>query len=41
MFPTEQMVYLSPDSHNDLHKFNPNDIYVIGGIIDKGEDRYA
>ena len=39
LFPAERMVYLSPDSNNDLQKFNPDDIYVIGGIIDKGNDR--
>ena len=33
------MVYLSPDSHNDLKTFSEDDIYVIGGIIDIGDDR--
>jgi len=37
MFPHERLVYLSPDSRNDLKKFNKDDIYVIGGIIDKIE----
>lgn len=37
MFPHDRLVYLSPDSRNDLKKFNKNDIYVIGGIIDKIE----
>jgi len=37
MFPHERLVYLSPDSRNDLIKFNPDDIYVIGGIIDTYE----
>ena len=39
LFPREKMVYLSPDSNNDLRKFNEDDIYVIGGIIDIGDDR--
>merc|ERR1719481_1097320 len=39
MFPRERLVYLSPDSHNDLRLFNPNDVYVIGGIVDKGDDK--
>jgi len=34
MFPHDRLVYLSPDSNVDLVEFNPNDIYVIGGIID-------
>ena len=32
-------MYLSPDSRNDLGRYNEDDVYVIGGIIDRGEDR--
>ena len=39
LFPKEKLVYLSPDSRNDLLRYNDDDIYVIGGIIDKGDDR--
>ena len=39
LFPREKLVYLSPDSNNDLERFNEDDIYVIGGIIDIGDDR--
>jgi hypothetical protein len=39
LFPIEKLVYLSPDSRNDLSKYNDDDIYVIGGIIDRGEDK--
>lgn len=35
MFDPERLVYLSPDSRNDLKEINPDDVYVIGGIIDK------
>ena len=38
LFPKERLVYLSPDSKNDLLQFDEDDIYVIGGIIDKGTD---
>ena len=38
LFPKERLVYLSPDSKNDLKKYDDDDIYVIGGIIDKGTD---
>ena len=38
LFPKERLVYLSPDSKNDLMEFDDDDIYVIGGIIDKGDD---
>jgi len=39
MFPRDRLVYLSPDSRNDLKYFNHQDIYVIGGILDKFDDR--
>ena len=38
LFPKERLVYLSPDSKNDLMEYDDDDIYVIGGIIDKGLD---
>ena len=38
LFPKERLVYLSPDSKNDLMEYDDDDIYVIGGIIDKGID---
>ena len=38
LFPKEKLVYLSPDSKNDLWQFDDDDIYVIGGLIDKGQD---
>ena len=34
LFPKERLLYLSPDSKNDLMEHDPNNIYVIGGIID-------
>jgi len=37
MFPPERLVYLSPDSRNDLLHFNHDDIYVIGAIVDRGD----
>jgi len=39
IFPSEKLVYLSPDSRNDLTSFNPEDIYVIGGIVDNAGNR--
>jgi len=39
LFPKEQLVYLSPDSKHDLKKFSGDDVYVIGGLVDRGADR--
>ena len=33
LFPKERLVYLSPDSTNDL-EYSPEDVYIIGGIVD-------
>lgn len=35
-FPKDQLVYLTPDSKNALSEYNPHDVYVVPGIIDKG-----
>jgi len=35
IFDPERMVYLSPDSRNDLKEIDPDDIYIIGGMVDK------
>ena len=34
LFPPQQLLYLTPDSKNDLVHYDPNDIYIIGGLID-------
>lgn len=33
----ERLVYLSPNSEHVLEEFDPNDCYVIGSIVDRGE----
>lgn len=35
VFPADRLVYLTPHCDNDLDEFAPDDIYVIGGIVDK------
>lgn len=36
VFPIEKLVYLSPDASEVMHEFNEDDRYVIGSIVDKG-----
>lgn len=36
LFPHERLLYLTPDSDNELLAYDPNDIYIIGAIVDKG-----
>jgi Trm5-related predicted tRNA methylase len=40
LFPPEKLVYLSPDSRTDL-VYKPDDIYVIGGLVDPGTENPA
>ena len=35
VFPPKQLVYLTPDSPYDLEDYNPDDIFIIGGLVDK------
>lgn len=35
LFPKERLVYLTPHCHNDLTTYNPDDIYIIGAMVDK------
>lgn len=36
-FPKENLVLLTPDSPNILREYNPDDYYVISGIVDRGD----
>ncbi len=36
LFDKDRLVYLTPDSKNDLNTFSGNDIYVIGALNDRG-----
>lgn len=36
IFPSENLVYLSPDASVVMDEFNADDQYVIGSIVDKG-----
>lgn len=37
LFDKDRLVYLSPDSRNDLKRVSDDDIYVIGALINKTE----
>ena len=34
VFPQEKLIYLSPDSQNEMTEFDHDAVYIIGGIID-------
>ncbi|XP_055309685.1 mitochondrial ribonuclease P protein 1 homolog [Sitodiplosis mosellana] len=36
-FPKEKLVLLTPDSPNILREYNPDDHYVISGLVDRGD----
>jgi Trm5-related predicted tRNA methylase len=33
-FPREKLIYLSPDSNNEMTEYDHDAVYIIGGIID-------
>ena len=33
-YPKEKLVYLTPNSPNVMKEINPDDVYIIGGIVD-------
>ncbi len=35
LYPKEKLVYLSPNAPKVLERFDTNDIYIVGGIVDK------
>ena len=35
MFPLERIVYLSPDSDTVLSDVDPDNVYMIGGLVDE------
>lgn len=38
VFPKERLVYLTPHCRTDLTEYNPEDIYIIGGMVDKANN---
>ncbi|EYC09648.1 hypothetical protein Y032_0059g2979 [Ancylostoma ceylanicum] len=39
MFPRERIVYLSPDAEEELVDVDDEDVYVLGGIVDRVVER--
>ncbi|XP_018378107.1 PREDICTED: mitochondrial ribonuclease P protein 1 homolog [Trachymyrmex cornetzi] len=39
IFPKNQLVYLTPHCRTNLTKYDPNMIYIIGALVDKGESQ--
>lgn len=38
VFPKEKLVYLTPHCRSDLTTYDPDDIYIIGGMVDKANN---
>ena len=38
LYPRDKLVYLTPNSKQVLQSFDPNDIYIVGGIVDKATE---
>nr|CAG4650467.1 EOG090X0D3U [Sida crystallina] len=34
LFPKEKLVYLTPHTNQEMEKFDPDKVYIIGGIVD-------
>lgn len=34
LFPKEQLVYLTPHCRTELMEYNPDDVYIIGAMVD-------
>ncbi|XP_018337928.1 PREDICTED: mitochondrial ribonuclease P protein 1 homolog, partial [Trachymyrmex septentrionalis] len=39
IFPKNQLVYLTPHCRTNLTKYDPNMIYIIGALVDKGHSQ--
>lgn len=35
IFHQDELVYLTPHCQNEITQFDPNVVYVLGGIVDK------
>lgn len=40
IFPKNQLVYLSRDAKIKMTRYDPDKVYVVGSIIDVGDDRF-
>ncbi|GAB0088435.1 Mitochondrial ribonuclease P protein 1 homolog [Sergentomyia squamirostris] len=35
LFPHDRLVYLTPHCRNEMTRYNPDDVYIIGAMVDK------
>ena len=38
-YKKEQLVYLTADSTDEIKDLDPNDVYIIGGIVDRNRHK--
>lgn len=39
VFPSEQLIYLSPDAEETIGEFDQNAVYILGGFVDRNDNR--
>ncbi|KAL7066348.1 tRNA -methyltransferase family protein [Cryptosporidium serpentis] len=40
IFPKDNIVILSPDANEELQNFEPNKVYIVGGLVDRTVTKY-
>lgn len=39
LYPKERLVYLTPNARDELDTYDPNDVFIIGGYVDKSNPK--
>lgn len=35
VFPKDQLIYLTPHCREEMTKYDPDAVYIVGGLVDK------
>ncbi|KZS12586.1 Mitochondrial ribonuclease P protein 1 [Daphnia magna] len=39
IFPRDKLIYLTPHCQNEMTRFDPDSVYIVGCLVDKGESK--